>query len=39
MFNTSPLGEPRHAIMFPGSDAWGPRRAAVGGAQSGTERR
>jgi hypothetical protein len=39
MFNPSPLGESRLAIMFPGSDARGPHRAAVGGAQSGTERR
>jgi hypothetical protein len=31
MFNPSPLGESRLAIMFPGSDARGPRRAAVGG--------
>jgi hypothetical protein len=39
MLNPSPLGESRLAVIFPGSDARGPHRMAVGGAESGTERR
>jgi len=39
MFIPSPLGESRLPFMPPGSDARGPHRTAVGGAQSGTERR
>jgi hypothetical protein len=39
MFNPSPLGESRLAVILLGSDARGPHRITVGGAESGTERR